>query len=131
MALSRIAAQQAAEIKQHDWSDAPYRADKAGHDRSMDGRQASSEQLTPDQVVRLKMNVAWVTAQVLAYNDPNFSEHEYFQACGLESRNSNGRPSATVTYGLRHGPAADGSGTRRFQIPGTYRFDEPETPPTA
>jgi hypothetical protein len=34
MALSRLAEAFAAEICNHDWSDAPWRADRAGHDRS-------------------------------------------------------------------------------------------------
>ncbi|MGW3491313.1 hypothetical protein [Streptomyces sp. NPDC001054] len=125
MALSRMAAQFAAEIKQHDWSDAPYRADKAGHDRQVDGRHATSTQLDPNETEIVTMNVAWVAAQVLAYNDPNFNEHEFFEACGLNARNQDGRLSGGVTYGLRF-EAVEG-GKRRFQIPGTYRFDpEPE-----
>ncbi|MFF0474398.1 hypothetical protein [Streptomyces sp. NPDC004284] len=119
--LSRIAAQFAAEIKQHDWSDAPYRADKAGHNREMDGRQATSTQLDPKQTEMVTMNAAWVVAQVLAYNDPNFSEHEFFEACGLNARAKDGRLSSGVTYGLRF--ESIGNGKRRFQIPGTYQFD--------
>ncbi|MFJ8979915.1 hypothetical protein [Streptomyces sp. NPDC102282] len=129
MALSRITAQFAAEIKQHDWSDAPYRADKAGHNRQMDGRHASSVQLDQKQTEMVTMNAAWVVAQVLAYNDPNFNEHEFFEACGLNARTKDGRLSGGVTYGLRF--ESIGSGKRRFQIPGTYRFDtEPEASPT-
>ncbi|MFF7038754.1 hypothetical protein [Streptomyces griseus] len=123
--LSRIAAQFAAEIKQHDWSDAPYRADKAGHNRQMDGRNATPTQLPPEQTEMVTKNAAWVVAQVLAYNDPNFNEHEFFEACGLNARTKDGRLSSSVTYGLRFEPIENGK--RRFQTPGTYRFDpEPE-----
>ncbi|MQY11489.1 hypothetical protein SRB5_16080 [Streptomyces sp. RB5] len=119
--LSRFAAQLAAEIKQHDWSDAPYRADKAGHNRQMDGRNATPTQLDPQQTRMLTMNVAWVAAQVLAYNDPNLDEHEFFEACGLNARNKDGRLSGGVTHGLRFETVENGG--RRFQVPGTYRFD--------
>ena len=34
--LSRIAQQHADEIRQHDWSDAPWRIDRAGHSREHD-----------------------------------------------------------------------------------------------
>lgn len=36
MALSRLAQEFAAEIANHDWSDAPYRTDRAGHQNSDD-----------------------------------------------------------------------------------------------
>ncbi|GAA2268165.1 hypothetical protein GCM10010415_37120 [Streptomyces atrovirens] len=119
MALSRVAAEFAAEINQHDWSDAPYRADRAGHKRAVD--RTNSPQLEPQQIEVLKMNVAWVTGQVLAFNDPNFNEHEFFEACGLNPRTTRGQLSGWVTNGLRFEDAPDGS--RRYQIPGTYEYE--------
>lgn len=122
MALSRIAAQFAAEIKQHDWSDAPYRIDRAGHDHQVDGQHGGTKQLALDETSNVKTNAAWVSAQVLAYNDPNFDVHEFFEACGLDPNNSDGRRGAWVRYGLRWDEMEDGS--RRFQIPGTHQYEE-------
>ncbi|MFD5342295.1 hypothetical protein ACFWJY_00615 [Streptomyces anulatus] len=120
MALSRIAAQFAAEINQHDWSDAPYRADRAGHQRAVD--RTNSDQLKPQEIEVLKMNVAWVTGQVLAFNDPNFNEHEFFAACGLNPRSTSGQLSGWVTNGLRFESAPDGS--RRYQVPGKLQYED-------
>lgn len=120
MALSRVAAQHAAEIKMQDWSDAPFRADKAGHNRDDDGRSRSGTVLTPEQTDRVRMNVMWVTAQVLAYNDPNFNVHEFAGACGVNVRNKDGRLSGGITHGLRF--TTDG----RFHRPGTYSPAEVE-----
>lgn len=120
MALSRLAAQFAAEIANHDWSDAPYRADKAGHRRVMDGASRTAATLTPDEAEIVKLNVIWVIGQVLAYNDPNFSIHEFGEVAGALPRflrNTDGRPSGTMTYGLRQ--EIDG----RFHRPGTYEPD--------
>lgn len=119
MALSRLAAQFAAEIKQHDWSDAPFRADQAGHDREL--HPTTEPQLEPRQTEKVRANAAWVTAQVLAYNDPNFNEHEFFRACGLDWRRSDGSQDWGVTSGLRF--EEDSDGTRRFHAPGTRRPD--------
>lgn len=41
MALSRLAREFAAEINYHDWSDAPFRLDRAGHQRDHDGNRAT------------------------------------------------------------------------------------------
>ncbi|MER7166800.1 hypothetical protein ABT336_12150 [Micromonospora sp. NPDC000207] len=44
----------------------------------------------------------WVTAQVLAYNDPNLDVYEYAEACGVNTRTASGRPrSGHITAGLR------------------------------
>jgi hypothetical protein len=83
MALSRLAAQFAAEISNHDWSDAPYRADRAGHRREYDSPGKLSQQLTPAQTETVRVNAMWVTAQVLGYNDPNFDVNEFARACGI------------------------------------------------
>jgi hypothetical protein len=117
MALSRLAAQFAAEINQHDWSDAPYRADKAGHRNDHDRQPAP--QLTQSETGTIRMNVMWVTAQVLGYNDPNFDVYEYARACGVDTSTPSGRPnSGAIRYGLR----IDGTG--RFHRPGAYEPDE-------
>lgn len=81
MPLSRLARELAAEIAQHDWSDAPFRADRAGHSRVHDTN-AGPEQLTPAQTEIVRLNVIWVTGQVLAFSDPNFDIVEYAEAAG-------------------------------------------------
>ncbi|QKW15467.1 hypothetical protein [Verrucosispora sp. NA02020] len=103
MALSRLAQQFADEIRQHDWSDAPYRADRAGHNRADDARNYPQlPQLEPHQTDLVRMNVMWVTAQVLGYNDPNLDVYEYAEACGVDTRTRAGRPrSGSITAGLR------------------------------
>lgn len=109
--LSRLAQQFADEIRLQDWSDAPYRADRAGHNREFDtNRNAGFLEPTQTDVVRL--NVMWVTAQVLAYNDPNFDVVEYAAACGCASISK-----GILKAGLR------GAGSE-YQRPGTYEFDE-------
>jgi hypothetical protein len=117
MTLSRLAAQFAAEINQHDWSDAPYRADKAGHRNDHD--RGSARQLLQTETDTVRMNVMWVTAQVLGYNDPNFDMYEYARACGVNTSTPSGRPnSGAIRYGLR----IDGAG--RYHRPGTYEVDK-------
>jgi hypothetical protein len=113
MALSRHAAMHAAEIKQHDWSDAPYRADKAGHDRNFDGRRRVEKTLSTRETDIVRMNVMWVTAQVLRYEDPNFDVYEFAEACGVNIRNQDGSRSGGIINGLRF----DGDQPCR---PGTY-----------
>ncbi|WP_373198333.1 hypothetical protein [Mycobacterium marinum] len=101
--LSRLAREFAAEISSHDWSDAPYRLDRAGHQRHWDSR-ATEEQLEPHETENVLVNVMWVTAQVLRNLDPNLDVHEFAEACGVSrSRrlNSNGKPSGVITHGLR------------------------------
>ncbi len=93
VALSRIAQMHADEIRNHDWSDAPYRTDRAGHNRASDTN--PTLQLDSDQTARVRTNVMWVTAQVLAYNDPNFDVIEFADACGVE------RGSGWIKAGLR------------------------------
>ncbi|WP_328344628.1 hypothetical protein [Micromonospora sp. NBC_00421] len=101
MPLSRLAQQFADEIRQHDWSDAPYRADRAGHDRADDRH--PTEQLDDAHTHRLTMNVMWVTAQVLGYNDPNFDVYEYAEACGVNTLARSGRRDGGILAGLRLG----------------------------
>ena len=104
MALSRIAKQHAAEIRNHDWSDAPYRIDRAGHSREDDRGKRTVEQLSPGETDRIRLNVIWTTAQVLAYNDPNFNVHEFAEAAGAPGYllyRSDGKPSGGIAAGLR------------------------------
>ncbi|GER23285.1 hypothetical protein NCCP1664_17810 [Zafaria cholistanensis] len=101
--LSRIAQEHAREIANHDWSDAPYRADRAGHDRTIDGR-GTGKQLEPHEADIIKMNVMWVTAQVLMHEDPNLDITEFAVACGLPrhlTHNKDGRPSGALMAGIR------------------------------
>lgn len=101
--LSRLAREFAAEISSHDWSDAPYRFDRAGHQRHWDSR-ATDEQLDQRGTENVLLNVMAVTAQVLRNLDPNLDVHEFAEACGVPpSRrlNSNGKPSGVITSGLR------------------------------
>lgn len=106
MALSRLAAEFAAEIKLHDWSDAPYRADRAGHRRS-DDRNRQVPQLAPVETETVVMNVMWVTAQVLGHRDPNFDVYEYAEACGVKTKNRDGSRNRGILAGIR--TEADGS----------------------
>lgn len=112
MPLSRLAQQMADEIRQHDWSDAPHRADRAGHRRDDDKRPTA--QLEPVETNRVRMNVMWVTAQVLGYNDPNFDVYEYAQACGVDIHTRSGARDGGIAAGLR--TFTDGSYAR----PGTW-----------
>ncbi|WP_166353046.1 hypothetical protein [Phytoactinopolyspora limicola] len=101
--LSRLAQQFADEIANHDWSDAPWRADGAGHQRDRDSRLVT-EQLDSEQTERVRINVMWVAAQVLKFNDPNLDLHEFAAACGVPryfTHNTDGRRSGTITAGVR------------------------------
>lgn len=116
--LSRLAREFAAEIRQHDWSDAPWRIDRAGHDRQIDTK-AGDEQLSPRETDNVRLNVAWVTAQVLGHADPNLNITEFADACGvLEDR------AGILKAGLR---AWNG----RYAKPGTYDYDEDNTDPSS
>ncbi|MGH7745456.1 MAG: hypothetical protein ACREQ5_11785 [Candidatus Dormibacteria bacterium] len=111
MVLSRLAREFAAEIANHDWSDAPFRADRAGHDRAIDN--SSCKQLSPDETRVVRMNVMWVTAQVLGHADPNFDEYAFAEACGVETKTRHGRLNGGISAGLRK--TIDG----RYCRPGT------------
>ncbi|WP_369043457.1 hypothetical protein [Streptomyces sp. Midd1] len=116
MALSRLAGEFAAEIKNHDWTDAPYRTDRAGHQRSVDNR--ATETLTDAQTDAVRMNVMWVAAQVLGHRDPNFDEYEFAEACGVNTRTSRGARSGVIRSGLR----IDSEG--HYAAPGTWDFPQ-------
>lgn len=117
MPLSRLAQQFADEIRQHDWSDAPYRTDRAGHRRESDtSTRPGVPQLDKAGTDAIRMNVMWVTAQVLGYNDPNLDVYEFAEACGVETRTPSGYPkSGVITAGLRS--KLQGGGYAR---PGTW-----------
>ena len=102
MALSRLARDFAAEINYHDWSDAPYRLDRAGHQRDHDGR-GQTQQLKKDETDAIRTNVMWVVAQVLGHTDPNFDVFEFAEWCGVDTRTQSGRPrSGHIPAGLRY-----------------------------
>ena len=103
MALSRCAEEVAAGIRAHNWSDAPWRLDRAGHNRSTDPKRPA-EHLDPDETDRVRTNVMWVTAQVLLHADPNFSVEEFAVACGIPrgiTHRSDGKFSGALAGGLR------------------------------
>lgn len=103
MALSRLAREFAAEINYHDWSDAPFRLDRAGHQRDHDRHNATVRQLTEDETDNVRTNVMWVVAQVLGHADPNFDVFEFAEWCGVDTRTPSGRPrSGHIPAGLRH-----------------------------
>lgn len=113
--LSRIAREHAAEIAKHDWTDAPYRADRAGHQRTVDSNRGANT-LSDSEADIVKLNVMWVTAQVLMHADPNLPLGEFAAACGLPTSillNNDGRPSGSIPAGIRHN--SDGS----VSAPGT------------
>jgi hypothetical protein len=109
--LSRLAREFAAEIANHDWSDAPWRIDRAGHHRKIDTNRGPDE-LTAKQTDNVRLNVAWVVAQVLGHEDPNLDITEFAASAGVEER----RP-GILKAGLR---AWNG----RYARPGTFDYDE-------
>jgi hypothetical protein len=112
MALSRLAREFAAEIRQHDWSDAPWRLDRAGHNRRYDSN-CGTQVLSPTETAAVRTNAMWVVAQVLGHADPNFDRYEFAEACGVRTLTNSGRKDGYITAGLR---IHDG----RYHRPGTY-----------
>lgn len=116
MTLSSLAADFAAEINAHDWSDATSRFDRAGHRRENDTHRGP-DPLKPDQADYVKVNVAAVAAQVLGYTEgEDFDPHEFFFYAGVARRfrlTSSGRQSGAVTAGLRINPGP------RYDTPGS------------
>ena len=95
MALSHMAARLAAEIHDHDWSDAHSRLDGSRHNRKLD--HTGTDQLPPAKAESIRLNVVWVVGQALAEEDPNFSIREFAKAAGVTDdflltrrRNENG-----------------------------------------
>ncbi|QES25789.1 hypothetical protein DEJ47_04390 [Streptomyces venezuelae] len=106
-----MARQFAAEINNHDWSDAPYRADRAGHDRFVDNR--GTKLLTQQEADTVRMNVMWVTAQVLGYQDPSLDLFEFAEACGVNIYTSRGEKSGYISSGVRRNQHG------HYAVPGT------------
>lgn len=79
----------AAEIRMHDWSDAPYRIDRAGHQRGSDTNRGR-DVLSAPEAESVRINTMWVTAQVLGHNDPTFDVLAYAGACGVAAIKSGG-----------------------------------------
>lgn len=118
MALSRLAQQFADEIREHDWSDAHNRLDRAGHRRA-DDRPSSAAPLAEEESDYIRTNVMWVTAQVLRYNDRNFDVHEFAERAGVPASirlRKDGSPSGAIDMGLRIN--RDGEA----HVPGTRDF---------
>lgn len=110
---SRLA-QGAADLAHRDWSDAPFRADRAGHDRAAEGNR--SDALSERETDIVRMNVMWVTAQVLGYRDPNFDVYEFAEACGVNVMTRSGRLDGGIEAGVR---IQDG----QYARPGTWDFN--------
>jgi hypothetical protein len=63
------------------------------------------QQLDTAQTETAKMNVMWVTAQVLSYNDPNFDAAEFANACGIGEYSVAGyRWGGSIEAGMRGAP---------------------------
>lgn len=103
-ALPRFARELAAEIAFHDWSDAPFRTDRAGHIRSDDRPGRRTEALTAEQTDNIRLNVSWVVAQILGYHGylrDDDDVYEFMDACDVDTRTTAGRRSGVITAGLR------------------------------
>ncbi|WP_159800889.1 hypothetical protein [Arthrobacter zhaoguopingii] len=101
--LNRLAAEFAAEIANHDWSDAPYRLDRAGHHRDHDTNRGK-QVLEPAEADAIRTNVMWVAAQVLKHADPNLDLHEFAEACGVPRRfthTKHGQLNGMIDAGIR------------------------------
>ncbi|WP_331739888.1 hypothetical protein OG613_44765 (plasmid) [Streptomyces sp. NBC_00015] len=116
MPLSKLARDFAREINNHDWRDAPYRRDRAGHDRNTDTNRGT-DVLTDKEADSVRINAMWVAAQVLGYHDPNFDVYEFAAACGVNTLNRRGDRDGTIGAGVRQ----DGYG--RYMRPGTWEVD--------
>lgn len=82
--LSRDAQERADEIRLHDWSDAPWRIDRAGHSRASDSKsKLTTKVLSVNETDNVRWNVVLVTAQPFINSDPNFKLTEFAIACGL------------------------------------------------
>ncbi|MEV8615703.1 hypothetical protein AB0383_48760 [Amycolatopsis sp. NPDC051373] len=115
MVLSRRAQEFAAEIREHDWCDAPFRLDRAGHKRASDSNIGTAPELDPEQTDAVRTNVMWVVAQVLGYQEgPSFNSYEFADACGVRTLTKYGQPDGYITAGLRLN-----SYTGEYVIPGT------------
>lgn len=123
MTLSPLADHLAAEINAHDWSDAPYRFDRAGHRRDRDAPQRLSHQvLTPQETELVKANAAMVAAQVIGYLEgKTFDPHEFALSAGVARSirlTARGQRSGSIDAALR-------KNNDRYDTPGsTLRWEE-------
>ena len=106
MTLSFLAAHLAAEINAHDWSDAPYRFDRAGHRRDRDSLARRSRQvLSAEETELVKANAAMVSAQVIGYLEGGeFDPHEFALMAGVARGirlTSRGHRSGSIDAALR------------------------------
>ncbi|MCR5977479.1 hypothetical protein GDN83_06950 [Gordonia jinghuaiqii] len=106
MTLSFLAAHMAAEINAHDWSDAPYRFDRAGHRREKDTpSRRSGLALTADETQLVKANAAMVAAQVIGYLEgESFDPHEFALMAGVSREirlTARGQRSGSIDAALR------------------------------
>lgn len=105
-ALTSRERQLADEIEAHDWACAPYHPSGAAHPTP----QTLTPRLTDDEAERVRVNVMWVVAQCLGYEDPEFNPDAFAIACGV-TRDYRctpfGGPSTIIREGLRIG--TDGS----------------------
>lgn len=100
--LSRLAQAFADGIAYQDWSDSPYRVDRAGHRREDDTKRGP-QTLSVTETDRNRKNVALNVCQTLWKEDPNFDPHEFCAACGVrDAYNHDGSPSGEITYGLQN-----------------------------
>jgi hypothetical protein len=91
MVLSRRGSEFAVEITSHDWSEASYREDRAGHRRERD-RDAETD--------RAWTTAMGVLAQVLGPAEWNLDPEEGAEACGQ-------RPGLDPRSAASHGRSAD------------------------
>lgn len=87
--MPSVAAEMAREIADHYWADAPYRLDRAGHQR--DG----SQELTAEEAARVRDNVVLVTVSALRCAYPGIDDAAYARACGA------GLLEGTILHGRR------------------------------
>lgn len=118
--LSRTAELMAMEIRNHDWSDAPYRVDRAGHRRDLDSNSVHTELLTEREAKDILTNVMFVSAQALGSDDPNFDPMEYAKACGVPKYYLNGYVDSGIRRdeaGMIESPETWGGGKRVAEDP--------------
>ena len=103
--LTRLEREFAAEIRSHDFSDAPYRLDRAGHQRTAESlSKRAQKELSPGESDYVRTNVMWLAAQVLKHENPGLDLHEFAAACGIPrsiTHRTNGKQSDVIRYGLR------------------------------
>lgn len=114
LGLPRLAREFAGQIAYTDWSDAPYRCDGAGHRPEFDSWFAAGKDnpnhtyLDEKQTERVRLNVVWNVAQVLAHAGVLRDEDDIYafaEAAGVDTRTVKGRRSRAIILGLRRHPS--------------------------